>query len=434
MKRPLAILLAALFLSGSMADAKVITVGPDREAKSVKEVVATLQPGDVVEVDPGTYREVMKVKVSGTREAPIVIRGAPGRERPLFDADKLDTSGKGPIPRAIFQLEGAWIVLEHLELANARNGNTAAGVRLNGSTWAVIRDCKIHHCDLGVFGDDKETVTIEFSEICFNSTEQWKGYAHNFYMHGNRVVVRGCYIHDCPYGQNFKTRAHYNELYCNWIVDSDEGEVGPVDEHRGRYIGTDKPNSSVLMAGNVIVSKPNREGNPSKYILFGSELKDGGIHDGTLYLFNNTLVAGSDKIIFIQLADAKARLVARNNIFVGSKRIMEQPVKALSVVGSHNWVETDAKVPAEFTDTLTGSDPGFVDPAKRDFRLKPGSPCVDRGTGSLEYVDGEGAKHELALDRCYQPHMKLLSRKAVGRPDLGAYELGTEFPPAPASP
>jgi len=403
------------------AGAATYRVGPTRRIKSLKPIAETLKPGDVVEIDPGTYREVMELKANGTKDRPIVIRGV-GRPRPVFDAEGLNVNGRGPIPRAIFQVEGADYVIEHLEFRNARNGHNGAGIRLLASTNVVIRDCYLHHCDIGIFGDDRETATIEACEVAFNSTAKWNGYAHNFYMHGNRVVLRHCYIHDCPYGQNYKTRAHYNELWYNWIVDSHQGEVGPVDG-RGE---TDRPNSNVLMVGNVIVSPPKRTGNPSKFVLFGSELK-GGSHDGTLFMFHNTLIAGSPEIIFVQLYDVKARAVIRNNVFYGSKRILRNARKPLSVVGSHNWVPADADVPKEFTDTITGTAPGFLNLRKRDFRLRPTSACVNRGASGLTYVDGDGVKHRLSVDQSYLPHMKLMRRIQTGTPDLGAYELGALF-------
>jgi hypothetical protein len=411
------ILSIVLAVVASRTDAAVHRIGPTEENKSLTSIAAKLQPGDVVEIAPGVYREALRLTASGRKDAPIVIRGV-GESRPLFDAEGLNVSGRGSTPRGIFEIAGAYVVIEHLEFKSARNGNNAAGIRLLGSTNAVIRDCKATYCDMGIFGGDKETATIEGCEVAFNGTDKFNGYSHNFYMHGNRVVVRACHIHDSLYGQNYKTRAHYNELWYNWIADSNQGEVGPVDG-KGE---TDRPNSNVLMVGNVVVSKPNRTGNASKFVLFGSEL--GGSHDGALEMFHNTLVAGSPRIVFVQLDDPKARAVISSNIFVGSRQIFRAAKNAVSIAGSNNWVHADASVPAEFAGTISGPDPGFVEAARRDFRLKPDSPCVDRGLAALEYVDGEGANHTLIVDQCYRPHLRLTPRKMIGLPDLGAYEKG----------
>ena len=408
--------LPLVILVAHTANAEVYRVGPDFEPKSLLAVASKLRPGDVVEIESGTYREVLRLTANGTKEAPIVIRGT-SKARPVFDAEGLNVSGRGSTPRGILQVEGAYYVIERLEFKNARNGENAAGIRLLGSTNTVVRDCRVSGCDMGIFGGDKETATIEACEVAFNGTAEFNSYSHNFYMGGNRVVVRNCHIHDSLYGQNFKSRAHYNELWYNWIADSNEGEVGPVDGKGA----TDRPNSNMLMVGNIIVSKPNRTGNKAKFILFGSE--SGGSHDGTLYMFHNTLIAGSPDTIFVQLHDPKARALICNNIFFGSNRILLNAQEPISVTGSNNWMPGDAEVPKAFTDTIVGRDPGFVNAGSRDFHLKPNSPCVGRATGNMEYVDGDGVEHSVSVDRCYAPHLKSAPRTQVGAPDIGGYEL-----------
>lgn len=354
--------LPLFFAAGPLA-AATYSVGPGRAIKTFNAVLPRLKPGDVVEIDPGVYRETVKLTVSGMRGAPITVRGL-GAPRPVFDAEGLDTSGRGPIPRGAFQIEGAYIVLEHLEFKNARNGENAAGIRLLDSTNAVIRDCKVTWCDMGVFGGDRETATIENCEVSHNGTEKFNGFSHNFYMHGNRVVVRGCHIHDALFGQNYKSRAHYNELWHNWITDSNEGEVGCVDA-KGE---TDRPNSNTLLVGNVIISRSNRTGNTAKFVLFGSE--SGGGHDGTLFLFHNTLIAGDARIRFITLDDPRARAVIANNVFVGSEQILSLPRPPLSVTANHNLLPKGAPLPEGWTDT-------------------PGAPP--------QYTDGNGVSHTLNL-------------------------------------
>ena len=184
---------------------------------------------------------------------------------------------------------------------------------------------------------------------------------------------------------------------------------------------TDRPNSNMLMVGNIIVSKPDRTGNNAKFILFGSE--SGGSHDGTLYMFHNTLVAGSPKIIFAQLHDPKARAVIHNNIFLGSNRILATPRQSLSVTGSHNWMPSGVEPPREFTASVSGNDPGFVNPDARDFRLGRASPCVNRGIPEMQYVDGDSFRHRVIASRSYVPHLRLNRRITVAAPDLGAFEL-----------
>jgi hypothetical protein len=374
------------------AAAKTYQIGPARDLKSLKAVAPQLKAGDVAEIDPGTYRVVIKLLCNGTKEAPIVIRGV-GDTRAVFDAENLDTSGRGPIPRGVFQVEGAYLVLEHLEMKNARNGDNAAGVRFNDSTNAVLRDCKITQCDMGVFGGDKETVSIETCEIAFNGTEKFNGYSHNFYMHGNRVIVRGCYIHDALFGQNYKSRAHYNELWFNWISDSNEGEVGFVDS-KGH---TDAPHSNALMVGNIVVSKENRTGNSMKFIDFGADM--GNAHDGTLFLFHNTLVAGAKKIRFLMLSAPGVRAIVERNAFLGNVEMM----LATNSLG---------KIEAGYNSIV--SESAFVDFPKRDFRPKKDNRARQE-RDALIYEDGEGLKHTLKIDQQYAPHLRAVPRTTTVR-------------------
>ena len=362
---------ALLFLLATRhSSATEYRVGPTRDLKTFGAVAARLVAGDVVLLDSDDYHETVKLASSGTRTSPIVIRGV-GAERAVFDAQGLNTSGRGPVPRAAFQIEGANIVLEHLEFRNARNGENAAGIRLLNSTNAVVRDCKVTRCDMGIFGGDTETALIENCEIAFNGTDNFNGYSHNLYMSGNRVVVRNCSIHDATFGQNVKSRAHYNELWFNWIYDSNEGEIGCVDE-KGN---TDKPNSNTLLVGNLVVSKAGRTGNGGKFVLFGSE--SGGSHDGTLYLFHNTFIAGEPRIQFINLSDAKARAVVANNAFRGSDKILSPSVLAASTGGRRNWLPSTATLPQGWTNDA--AEP-------------------------LSCVDGDGIPHLLVLDSQAMPH------------------------------
>ena len=372
-----------------LADARVYWIGPQRDTKDLRSIVSSLQPGDIVNIDPGIYREVMKIKAKGTADQPILIRGA-GAQRPVFDAEGLPVSGAGSEPRSIFQIEGSYIKMEYLECKNARNGNNGAGIRLNGSTNTEIRDCFIHDCDMGIQGGDNETVLIERCDVGYNGTPTFDGYSHNFYMTGNRVVVRNCFIHDSRYGQNYKSRAHYNELWCNRILNSNEGEVGLVDGGSD----TAKPDSNSLLAGNMIISKPDRTGNHIKFILFGAE--SGGVHNGSLFMFSNMCIASSPQIEFIRIDDAKNHADIQKNIFWGSNYILSKDNLNQLLSGQFNWIPKTAVIPVRFTESMTGTEPGFLNLGKNDFRLRSDAPFLQGISGDFAYTDGYGVKRTLS--------------------------------------
>ncbi|KPK47477.1 MAG: hypothetical protein AMK72_08415, partial [Planctomycetes bacterium SM23_25] len=409
---------AVICLSAGAASGTTYTVSPSGPITSLKSIVNTLLPGDVVEVESGVYNEVMKIQCNGTVADPITIRGV-GATRPVFDATGQYVVGDAGSPRGVFQVEGDYIVMENLEMTNARNGNNGAGVRLLNSTNFVMRDCAISYNDMGMMGNDTVRALIENCDIGFNGTASYDGYSHNMYMGGmGTIEVRGCYLHDALYGQNFKSRAHYNELWYNWIADSNEGEVGPVDAAE-----TQLSNSNFVMVGNVVVSKPNRTGNSSKYINFGA---DGGYgHNGTAYIYNNTLIAGSPSIDFIAITDwnNQTHVVVSNNIFYGSSDILKYWWNSYTNhQGSYNWMQNSASVPSGFTNTVQGTTPGCVDLPARDYHLLETSACVDAGTGVLTYLDGNGVLHSVSVNQSYEFGQGLVPRGVAPPLDIGAYE------------
>ena len=76
-----------LALAAVPAWATTYPVGASRAYKTPCLLVASvvLQPGDIVEVNPGTYTDACQLTASGTAAKPITLRGVPG-PRPLFDA------------------------------------------------------------------------------------------------------------------------------------------------------------------------------------------------------------------------------------------------------------------------------------------------------------------------------------------------------------
>ena len=413
--RPAAIA-AATMVAWSIWEVSVLAatyqVGPARTYHAVGSLPA-LNPGDVVEVDPATYNEVRRWTRPGTAAQPIIVRGV-GAVRPVFDATGLTVDGAMPNPRAVFQVEAAYIRLENLEFQNARNGDNGAGVRVTSGNNVTVTNCRITMCDMGIMCDNNSNLVIEASEICSNGTSLYDGYSHNFYLGGNSATVRFCYIHDSLYGQNFKSRAHYTELLYNYIADSQDGEVGLVDAAE-----TAATNSHAVMIGNIVISKPRLSGyNTGRFIQFGQD--SGGQHSGTLYAFNNTFVAGDGRIQFLSANAAGATVVAHNNVFCGSDKIVGTLGGGIS--GSNNWLQSSASVPATFYASTTGSDPGFVNRAARDLHLTAGSGCRNRGLNALLYLDGTGAAHSGLPTLEYVNHLQNRPRFSDGQTDLGAYE------------
>ncbi len=406
------VLAAAWVALATNIPAATYQVGPSRPYHTLSSL-PLLNPGDIVEIDPATYNEVKRWTRSGTVASPIVIRGV-GDSRPVFDATGLTVDGAMPNPRGIFQVEANFITLENLEFKNARNGNNGAGIRVTSGNDVTVRNCKITFCDMGVMCDNNSNLVIEASEIASNGTSLFDGYSHNLYLGGNSATLRSCYIHDALNGQNFKTRGHYTQLLYCYIADSQDGEIGLVDAAE-----TAAADSHAVMIGNVVISKPRLSGyNSGRFIQFGQD--SGGQHNGTLFAFNNTFIAGDNRIQFLSANAAGASIVAGNNIFYGSDRIVGTLGGGIS--GSNNWAQSSAIIPATFSSTIRGSDPGFINRAQRNLHLTSSSTCRNRGLNALTFVDGAGTSHPGVPLVEYVNHLQNRSRPEDGQIDIGAYE------------
>jgi hypothetical protein len=356
---------------------------------------------------------VKRWRNSGSSTNPIIVRGI-GATRPLFDATGLTVDGVLPNPRAAFQVEAHYIVLENLEFRNATNGNNGAGIRVTGANNVTVRNCKITRCDMGVMSDNNTNFVFETSEVASNGTSLYDGFSHNFYLGGDSVTVRGCYIHDSLYGQNMKSRAHFTALLYNYIADSQDGEVGLVDE-----TVTATPNSHAAMIGNIVISKPRLAGyNSARFVQFGQD--SGGQHNGTLFAFNNTFIAGDNRIQFLSANATGAVVVAKNNILYGSDKIVGTLGGGIS--GSNNWMQSTAIVPASFFANVQTNEPGFVNRTGRNFHLTAAAICRNRGLNSQSYLDGVGASQPGLPTLEYLNQQQTRSRLSDGQIDIGAYE------------
>jgi hypothetical protein len=415
----LAILVVLLSLRASAA---TYNVGPTQTYTTMNSL-PPLNPGDLVQVYPGTYHETMRFTRAGTSSSPIVIRGV-GATRPLFDGTGLTVDGAMPNPRAIFQVEASYVTIDNIEFKNAANGNNGAGVRITSTSGTttlntVISNCKITYCDMGMQCDSNDNLLVSSCEVAFNGTSLNSGYSHNFYLNGNKTTVQFCYIHDSLYGQNFKTRGHYTELFYNTIANSQDGEVCLVDSAL-----TATANSNAVMIGNIIISKVRLSGwNDARYVWFGQD--SGGAHTGTLYAMNNTFYTYDYHSVFVNANATGSSAVMQNNICFGSNNIVGGTVS-----GSNNWLPSTAPIPSGLSASVVGSDPLFVNPSARDFHLTSGSGCIDAGTSSLTYHDLTGASFSGTPTQEYVVDLGSVARTTSGNIDIGAYEFHSASAPS----
>jgi hypothetical protein len=418
-----------VLLSGSWpageaaASGRTLKVGAGQKYQRISDVADLVRPGDTVVIDPGIYREFVRWRGGDLNGPPITIRGSEDG-RPIIDGSGINLHGSGQVPRALFQVEGDNYVIENLEFRNGSNGQNGGGIRVVYSKKTVIRNVRVTRCDMGIMSSKAGDLLIERSEIAYNGTPLFNGYAHNLYLDADRVRVHYCYIHDSTSGENVKSRGRYNELLYNYIADAHDGfEDGQPTKEIGFPQGerTTEPNSHAVLIGNVIVKKGNGHG----FIEFGPEGKRAA-RNGILFMVNNTVIReGGDRKWIFHLSHEDERAVLFNNIFYGFDEL-SRGHGAANVTGSNNWIPEGSQVPAGLKNSVTGEQPGFVDFAGRDYRLQPDSLGIDAAASGVKVMDPNGMPTTVLVDREYVPHLRETARPRAGPLDIGAIEMLSE--------
>jgi hypothetical protein len=350
-------------------------VGPDRDLTTPSAAAAVAGDGDTVLIDPGTYSG----DVATWTQDDLTLRGD-GR-RVHLRADGNDAQGK-----AIWVIAGDRTTVDRIEFSGAtvpdQNG---AGIRAEGTDLTVTRSW-FHDNEMGILTGADPASDIVISRSRFFRNGFGDGYSHNLYVGNVRsLTVTGSWLSRADTGHEIKSRAARNTIVGNRISDGDATASYSID----------LPNGGLsLIAGNVIVQGPRSE-NPA-LVSYGAEGLTQSPTKGsrTLWVIHNTFVNQRSSGTFVNLADgARARL--RNNLLVGP--------------GELTSGQADAR-----GNRRVGLS-GFVDPGREDFRLLASSPALDRG---------------VPVPQRWRPRWQYVApagqvrRPTVGRPDLGAYELG----------
>ncbi len=378
------------------------------------------QPGDVIEIQPGTYYlDVSHIPVlrSGEPGKPITIRGVVvDGKRPVIDASQVN------VKRGVFreQKETHDIVYEDLELCNARGsrfpdrerfGVNAGAIYFQGQN-VTARRIHTHHNEDGWFATHTaDNLLIENCEIDHNGTvfEGEHNATHNFYFCARRQTVRNSYIHHSGEAQNFKSRGMHTVFAYNWV----EEDAGYSVE-----VASDNENNT-LWIGNVII-KRTAPGGQRRILGVG----DGtGVAAGTLTMINNTIISTQPNDIYLFTQEkSTCNVVLINNVFAGpSTHFLDRYGKG-TVTGSHNWFQKGMEVPEGVTDSVFGGDPGFANAAGGDFHPRAGSPLIGAGLSSPQYLDDQQQSRPVRPE--FEPTRAAFTSvpRNEGALDIGAFQ------------
>lgn len=364
-----ALLLLAVLTPADAGGPRTWRVGPDRELRTPSAAAAVARDGDTVLIDAGTYPG----DVATWTQDDLTLRAVGGRAH--LRADGENAQGK-----AIWVIAGDRTQVDRLEFSGAAvpDGN-GAGIRQEGDDLTITRSW-FHDNENGLLTGAGPESDIVIRQSRFFRNGAGDGYTHNVYVGAVRsLTVTGSWLWGADTGHELKSRAARNTVVGNLI--SDRGATASYS--------IDLPNGGrSLVAGNTLVQGPRSEN--SALVSYGAEGLTGSRR---IWVVNNTFVNRRPTGTFVALA-AGSRAVLRNNLLVGPGELTTLdgvPARANRRVGTRH----------------------FADPEEDDFRLRAGSPAIDRGVRvppqwrpRWEYVHPAGQAR----------------RPRAGRVDVGAFE------------
>jgi hypothetical protein len=288
----------------------------------------------------------------------------------------------------------------------------------------------VHGCPDGILGADQGSgdLTVEYCEIygCGAGIGQHQMYiaTNEDDYPGSVFRLRFCYIHDGAGGNNVKSRAERNEIYYNWLETPYNHNLELIGPDPAGGVAEDEEREDSDVAGNVIIGQRY-----SRNVRIGG---DGtGQSLGRYRFVNNTFIhrnADPASQIFAHFGVESVEM--HNNVFYMTSAVVFDDSEAewafgRRVSGSNNWVRSGVGFPAEWTGTLTGSAPGFVDMANDLLRPAAGSVLIDAGTATMTSPPGSPFPNPLALPLFHPPEAALIAvGTAEPRPSDGAIDIG----------
>ena len=380
--------ITATLLSTSVARAATRSVGPSQAYATPCDAVAAAQPGDEIDIAPGTYTDSCSITV-----ASLTLRGVGGR--PKIDLSGTDHPAQY---KGIYVIDADDVTIENLELTGAHisdtNGANGAGLRVE-ATGLTVRGCDIHDNQDGILGGTTGTITIERTEFFNNGLGRGcdlGGCTHNVYISNiDTLYFRFNWSHhiatDTPNkGHLLKSRAKANYVLYNRITGEDGFDSYEIDLPNGGL---------AIVVGNEI-EKGAASGN-STLLAWGEEGATNA--DKRVYVVSNTFVNDFTGGTFMGLSGAT--LVAHDNLLVG-------PGKGAST-GSLS------------ADNLSAIYPLFVDRRGYDYHLDANSPAIGKAVDP-----GMADQFSLVATSEYAQPADSVARTSAH--DVGAFEYAASGP------
>ncbi len=408
-------------------------------------------PGDVVILRAGTYAEQLQPARSGTQDAPIVFAAQPGEEvvltGPLRPAIVLSGLSHIVVAGLTVRQTARWAALDeshHCVLRdNAFLGATDEGAGSKSGIW--LRRAEYNRIEGNRLEDNPEDAMalVDANRNVIQGNEfRNAGHALWAIRCGDENVVRGNFF--------WNDLEKIGEIYdCDGqsgVYDYDATKRNLVEENEFAYVpssGNHSPYSGIQFAGQDTIVRRNifhsTVGPGIILALYGQEAR----HNTGNRIYHNVFYGTDFAGLDIAQGDSMADNVLVNNIFAGSRFVANdtrwdwwvdvldgKPIQVKTArldafrletnciyydeasIGSpwllvYGWRSPgwDEQHPiswweANEPDLVAGTlevDPGLVDPAGGDFRIRQDSPLVDAGA-FLTHVRQTGSGTELPVE------------------------------------
>lgn len=273
MKTPtlrLAAMAGLLFACAPQRGPATLTVGADKQFRTVSSAVVASRNGDVVAIDAGTYANDF-----ATISKAITLRGVGGMAH-------IAATVAPPNGKAILTTQ-ADVVLDRIELSGAAFDNgiagasNAAGIRHEAGDLTLLNSY-IHDNEMGLLAAPSPGTNIAIRNTEFGATRQSDGTLnHALYVNNvQSLTIENSYFHEAADGHEIKSRARSTTITGSRIQDEDGGAAYTIDLPNG---------GRAHLANNVIQQGPNTQ-NPA-VVSFGAE---GGIHPASSLTMTGNVV------------------------------------------------------------------------------------------------------------------------------------------------